>query len=121
MSDASPERNTTQAKAGSRIGANILRGIAIIAVLAVGGAAAKYIMAIERPVPKAGHDHGSGKDEHGKEAHGHGTHEGHGHGPEKMIVKLNPTQLKNARLTVETAAPGIIRETGVRNGIVQPK
>ena len=120
MSDASPEGSTAQAKVGSRLGANILRGIAIIAVLAVGGAAAKYIMAIERPVPKAGHDHGSDKDEHGKEEHGHGAHEGHGHGPEKMIVKLNPIQLKNARLTIEPAASGIIREAIILNGIVQP-
>ncbi len=126
MSDASTEASpgTTgmiTSKPKSTTGANLMRGIALIAVLAAGGAAAKYIMAIERPVPKGAHGHAAEK---GKDAHGHGTekggHDGHDHGPEKMIVKLNPTQLKNAKLTIEPAAAGTIRESLVVNGIVQP-
>jgi cobalt-zinc-cadmium efflux system membrane fusion protein len=109
-------------KTRSTTGAILLRGMALIAVLAAGGAAAKYIMAIERPLPKGAHGHGPA--EKGKEAHGHknekGGHDGHDHGPEKMSVKLNPTQLKNARLTIEPATDGTIRESIVLNGIVQP-
>ena len=123
MSNASPETrpNTTDVVAPeptSTTRANLLRGLALIAVLATGGAAAKYIMAIERPLPKSAHGHGPA--EKGKDENGHGRHDGHDHGPEKMIVKLNPTQLKNARLTIEPAASGIIRESIVLNGIVQP-
>lgn len=126
MSDASTEASPGKtdmiaSKPKSTTGANLMRGIALIAVLAAGGAAAKYIMAIERPVPKGAHGNAAEK---GKDAHGQGTekggHDGHDHGPEKMIVKLNPTQLKNARLTIEPAAAGTIRETIVLNGIVQP-
>lgn len=124
MSDASTKLETAgvpASKPKSAVFVNLLRGIAVAAVLAAGGAAAKYIMAIERPVPKGAHGHGAGekKDEHGQ-AKEKGGHDGHDHGPEKMIVKFNPTQLKNARLAIEPAAAGVIRETIILNGIVQP-
>lgn len=123
MSDASVETKASDharsmAATRSGIGKSLLRGVAVLLVLAAGGAAGKYIMAVERPLPKSAHGHGPS--EAGKDAHGKGGHDGHDHGPEKMIVKLNPAQLKNARLTIEPAAPGTIRETVVLNGIVQP-
>lgn len=95
----------------SRTGTGVVRVLAVVAVLAVGGAAAKYIMAVERPVTKAAQGHGPNEK---------GEHEGHGHGPATKVVKLTPAQLKNARLVIETAGPGTIRETVVLNGIVQP-
>jgi len=96
----------------SRTSSSVVRGLAIMAVLAVGGAAAKYIIAIERPTTKApGHGHGPNEK---------GGHDGHNHGPSAKIVKLTPAQLKNARLTIERADAGIIRETVMLNGIVQP-
>ncbi len=127
MSDASNTESlgkeaSPDARPPSRMLPNVLRGLAILVVLAAGGAAAKYIMSIERPVAKSGHGHDG--EEKGKDAHGSGSekggHDGHGHGPEKSIVKLNAAQLSNARLTIEPVAAGIIRETLVLNGIVQP-
>ena len=91
---------------------------AIVVILAVAGLAARYIMTIERAVPKSAHGHGDGHGE--KDAHGAGGHDGHDHGAEKLLVKLSPAQLKNARLTIEPAASGVIRETLLLNGIIQP-
>ena len=91
------------------------QGFAILVVLAAGGVAAKYIAAVERQKPATAHGHGAGEKEKG-----HGAHDGHNHGPEKKVVKLNPTQLKNAGLTIEPAGAGAIRETLVLNGIIQP-
>ncbi|WP_072385466.1 efflux RND transporter periplasmic adaptor subunit [Hyphomicrobium sp. CS1BSMeth3] len=85
-----------------------LSGIAIIAVLTVGGLAGAYIMSVEKVVPKSGHGGG-----------GHGGDDGHGH-EEKILVKLNATQLKNANLTIERASQTTIREVLPLNGIIQP-
>jgi len=91
-----------------------LTGIAIVAVLAVGGLAGAHIMSIERAVPKSAHGHSEGE----KGAHGHGGDD-HEHG-EKLLVKLNPKQLQSANLTIEAAAEGVIREVLVLNGIILP-
>jgi membrane fusion protein, heavy metal efflux system len=91
------------------------RTLAIIAIFVFGAVGAWYILSIERAVPKSAHGHGE------KDAHGHGSEKGHhDHGAEKMLVKLTPTQLKNANLTIEPASSGVIRETLLINGIIQP-
>ena len=95
----------------------VRQGLAIVAVLAIGGVAAQYINAIERKKPAAAHGHGEGGGEKDK---GHGAHDGHGHGAEKKVIKLTPAQLKNAGLVIEPAGAGTIRETLVLNGIIQP-
>lgn len=124
MSDASNESDTqspntmpdlpAQRKSSRR--KSLAQGIVIAGILAAGGVAAKYITAVERQKPTAAHGHGAGEKEKG----GHGADDGHNHGPEKKMVKLNPAQLKNAGLTVEPAGPATIRESLVINGIIQP-
>lgn len=122
MSDALHDTNTPDTKpiageAGERkssVARSLAQGIAILMVLAAGGVAAKYIVAIERQKPAVGHGHGAAEKGKG------GGHDGHDHGPEKKVVKLNPAQLKNAGLTIEPAGAGTIRETLVLNGIIQP-
>jgi len=86
-----------------------MTGIAVIAVLAVGGLTGAYLMSIEKAVPKSAH---------GGEGHGEGG-DGHDHG-EKLLVRLTPAQLKNANLTIETAGEGVIREVLILNGIILP-
>ena len=122
MSDALHDTNTPDKghTAGepsalkSSVARSLAQGIAILVLLAAGGVAAKYIAAIERQKPVVAHGHGAAEKGKG------GGHDGHDHGPEKKIVKLNPAQLKNAGLTVEPAGAGTIRETLVLNGIIQP-
>lgn len=98
-------------------GGRLLRGAVIVAVLVTGGIAARHILAMERAIPKAEHGH-SGEQKDG--GHETGDHDGHAHGAEKMMVKLSPTQLESARLAIEPAAGGVIRETLILNGIIQP-
>lgn len=91
------------------------RTLAVIAILVLGGGGAWHILSIERAVPKSAHGPGE------KDTHGHGGEKGHAdHGAEKMLVKLSPAQLKNANLTIEAASSGVIRETLLVNGIIQP-
>lgn len=128
MSDASIEQVRTDLDSSSKVGAPpparsfrsgwVLQATAIVMLLGVGGMGAKYILGIERQTPKAAHGHGPDEKKHEKGSPG--AHDGHDHGPEKKVVRLNPMQLKNAGLTIEAAAAGTIRETLVLNGIIQP-
>lgn len=95
-------------------GSMLRTAIAVIAVLAIGGVAATYIMSMETSAPKSAHGHGGEKD-----GHEHGNEAGHGH-EEKLLVRLTPTQAKNANLTLEVATEGAIREVLTLNGIVLP-
>lgn len=108
------DRIAAAPRAPSSRSRSLAQGLAVLVVLAAGGVAAKYIAAIERQKPAAAHGHGAGEKEKG------GGHDGHAHGPEKKVVKLNPAQLKNAGLVIEPAGSGTIRETLVLNGIIQP-
>ncbi len=96
-----------------RLAGWLTSGIVIVAILAAGGLAAHYMTATKPAATKSAHEHG------GKGEDGHAGDDGHGHG-EKLFVKLTPTQLKNASLTIETAAEGVIREILHLNGIIVP-
>lgn len=138
---AEPPKTKTGGGWLGRIG----RGGAIIAVLAVGVLAGGAILSYERKMPAGdGHGHGGGghseekADEHahgrdneaghshGKEGekggHAHGEGEGHAHGAEGHgeAIKFTPEQRENAKLTVEVAQAGTIKQTLSLNGIILP-
>ena len=91
--------------------------LAFAVIIAAGGVGAKYVMSIERAMPKDPHGHGPGEK---KDAQGAGGHEGHDHGAEKKLIKLTAAQLKNAALAIEPASAAMIRETVALSGIIQP-
>lgn len=102
----------------SRVFGTFGRGVAILAVLAVGAVAAKYLISIERKVVADGHEHAGGHD-HGAES-GHEGHE-HAHGEEhNKAIKLTPQQRENAKLGIVVAAAGTIKQVLILNGIIQP-
>lgn len=108
----------SEASSNPSLGGRVASALAIVGILVAGGLAAHSILAIERAVPTSAHGHG---DSHGHgEKDARGGHAGHDHGSEKLLVKLSPAQLKNAQLTIEPAASGVIRETLQLNGVIQP-
>jgi len=116
-SAADPLPQTT-AGAGMSGGKKAAQALAVLLILAAGGFGAKYVLSIERPVPKDAHGHGHAGGE--KDDHAHGDENGHDHGAEQKAVKLTAIQLKNANLTIEPAGEATIRETVIVNGGIVP-
>ena len=96
---------------------NSVQHIALAVILLAGGAGAAWIMATPKPAAVDKHGHGDG---HGGENHeeGAGGHEGHDHGA--GLVKLSGKQLEHAKLGLETAGPGVVRERLTLSGVIQP-
>lgn len=97
------------------------RGVVILAVLAVGAIAGAAILAYEPKLPATADGHGAEKE--GEAGHGHEGGGGHGHeegGEHGGAIKLTAKQRENAKLVLETAAPGVIKQTLELNGIIQP-
>ena len=114
-----PATSTGTATSGKpAFASRLFQAVVLLSIVAAGGAAAKYIMTDKSKGPAATKGHGPGEK---KAAHGAGKGDGHDdHGAEKAAVKLTAAQLKNARLTIEPATAGVIRQTLVLNGIIQP-
>lgn len=105
--------------------ASLSRGAVIIAILVAGVIAGTAIMSYERKVTAAeGHGHGGGEHGGGEGGHEAGEHKdehGHAHGDHAGgAIKLTAVQRENAKLTIEPAAAGSIRQILVLNGIIRP-
>lgn len=101
---------------------NSVQYMMIFAILLAGGAGARWIMTAPKPAMVDPHGHGAheegegGHQDHDKE--GAGDHEGHDHGA--GLVKLSDQQRETAKLGLEKAGPGVIRERLGLSGVIEP-
>lgn len=120
------------------------RGSAIVAVLAFGVIAGGAILSYERPAtahdghnhgageghddkddghahePAGGDDHKHGADEAKDHSHAKGDDPAHDEGDHRKTIQLTAEQRDNAKLTVETAGAGMIKQSLTVNGIILP-
>lgn len=106
----------------------LIQFVLICSIIAATGMLALFISTNDssQSAISAKHDDHGGEDKHdGHDDHaGHDDHEGgkdaHGDGEMGEAVLLNPTKLKNANLTIETASSIALKPKLLLNGIITP-